>query len=82
MRATEFITEQENPKVDLTPNYPNYEVLVGEFIGMRKNRARFLIVASELKPGVRETDKIFRAKTTNTPISVEISKVRNRTVIG
>jgi hypothetical protein len=49
---------------------------------MKKNRARFLIVASELKPGVRETDKIFRAKTTNTPISVEISKVRNRTVVG
>ena len=80
--ATESITEQENPKIDLTPNYPNYKVLVGEFIGMRKNRARFLIVASELKLGVRETDKIFRAKTTNTPISVEISKVRNRTVVG
>ena len=82
MRATEFITEQANPKIDLTPNYPNYEVLVGEFIGMRKNRARFLIVASELKPGVRETDNIFRAKTTNTPISIEISKVKNRTVVG
>ena len=80
--VTEGINEQENPKIDLTPNYPNYKVLVGEFIGMRKNRARFLIVASELKPGVRETDKIFRAKTTNTPISVEISKVRNRTVVG
>ena len=80
--VTESIIEQENPKIDLTPNYPNYKVLVGEFIGMRKNRARFLIVASELKPGVRETDKIFRAKTTNTPISVEISKVRNRTVVG
>jgi len=80
--ATESINEQENPKIDLTPNYPNYKVLVGEFIGMKKNRARFLIVASELKPGVRETDKIFRAKTTNTPISVEISKVRNRTVVG
>jgi hypothetical protein len=80
--VSESINEQENPKIDLTPNYPNYQVLVGEFIGMRKNRARFLIVASELKPGVRETDKIFRAKTTNTPISVEISKVRNRTVVG
>ena len=80
--ATESINEQTNPKIDLTPNYPNYEVLVGEFVGIRKNRARFLIVASELKPGVRETDKIFRAKTTNTPISVEISKVRNRTVVG
>jgi hypothetical protein len=80
--VSESINEQENPKIDLTPNYPNYQVLVGEFIGMRKNRARFLIVASELKPGVRETDKIFRAKTTNTPISVEISKVKNRTVVG
>jgi len=73
--------EQENPKVDLTPNYPNYQVLVGEFIGIRKNRARFLIVASELKPGVREADTIFRARTTNTPISIEISKVKNRKVI-
>ena len=81
MRATEFITEQENPKVDLTPNYPNYQVLVGEFIGIRKNRARFLIVASELKPGVREADTIFRARTTNTPISIEISKVKNRKVL-
>ena len=80
--VSESINEQENPKIDLTPNYPNYKVLVGEFIGMKKNRARFLIVASELKPGVRETDKIFRAKTTNTPISVEISKVKNRTVVG
>ena len=82
MRAIEFIIEQANPKIDLTPNYPNYKVLVGEFVGIRKNRARFLIIASELKPGVRETDKIFRAKTTNTPISVEISKVKNRTVVG
>jgi len=82
MRATEFITEQTNPKIDLTPNYPNYKTLVGEFIGIRKNRARFLIVSSELKPGVRETDNIFRARTTNTPISIEISKVKNRTVIG
>jgi len=80
--ATESINEQENSKVDLTPNYPNYEVLIGEFVGIRKNRARFLIVASELKPGVRETDNIFRAKTTNTPISIEISKVKNRTVVG
>jgi len=79
--VTESIVEQENPKVDLTPNYPNYQVLVGEFIGMRKNRARFLIVASELKPGVRETDNIFRAKTTNTPSSIEISKVKNRKVV-
>jgi predicted chitinase len=81
MRATEFITEQANPKIDLTPNYPNYKVLVGEFIGIRKNRARFLIVSSELKPGVRETDSIFRARTTNTPISIEISRVKNRNVV-
>ena len=81
MRATEFITEQANPKVDLTPNYPNYQVLVGEFVGIKKNRARFLIVASELKPGVRETESIFKARTTNTPISIEISRVKNRNVV-
>ena len=79
--ATESINEQENPKVDLTPNYPNYQVLVGEFVGIKKNRAIFLIVASELKPGVRETDKIFKARTTNTPISIEIGRVKNRNVI-
>lgn len=71
----------ENPKVDLSPNYPNYATLVGEFIGMRKNRALFKIIAAELKPGVRETEKIFKARTTNTPISVEIGKVKNRTVL-
>jgi len=71
----------DNPKVDLSPNYPNYSKLVGEFIGMKNNRARFLIIDAELKPGVRETEKIFRARTTNTPISIEISKVRNRNVV-
>ena len=71
----------DNPKVDLSPNYPNYSKLVGEYIGMRKNRARFLIIDAELKPGVSETEKIFKARTTNTPISIEISKVRNRTVV-
>ena len=71
----------DNPKVDLSPNYPNYSKLIGEFIGVKKNRARFLIIDAELKPGVSETEKIFRARTTNTPISIEISKVRNRTVV-
>ena len=79
--ANDQVNEQQNPKVDLTPNYPNYQTLVGEFVGMKKNRARFLIVAAELKPGVRETDTIFRARTTNTPISIEISRVKNRNVV-
>jgi predicted chitinase len=82
MRATEFITEQENPKVDLTPNYPNYQVLVGEFIGVKKNRLQFNIISAKLRPGQGETEKIFRAMTTNTPISIEISKVKNRNVIA
>jgi predicted chitinase len=81
MRATEFITEQENPKVDLTPNYPNYQVLVGEFVGVKKNRLLFKILSAELKPGQGETEKIFRAMTTNTPIGIEISKVKNRKVL-
>jgi len=81
MRATEFIIEQENPKVDLTPNYPNYQVLVGEFVGVKKNRLLFKILSAELKPGQGETEKIFRAMTTNTPIGIEVGKVKNRKVV-
>jgi predicted chitinase len=82
MRATEFITEEANPKVDLTPNYPNYELLIGEFVGVKKNRLRFNIISAKLRPGQGETEKIFRAMTTNTPISIEISKVKNRNIIA
>jgi len=81
MRAIEFITEEVNPKVDLTPNYPNYQVLVGEFVGVRKNKLLFNILSAELKPGQGDTEKIFRAMSTNTPISIEIGKVKNRKVL-
>jgi len=70
-----------NPRVDLTPNYPNYATLVGEFIGVKKNRVWFRIVSAELKPGQGETEKIFRAMSTNTTIGVEISRVKNRAVL-
>lgn len=78
---TEQVTEQENPKVDLTPNYPNYQMLVGEFIGVKKNRLRFKILSAELKPGQGETEIIRRAVETNTPISIEINRVKNRNVV-
>ena len=70
-----------NPRVDLTPNYPNYATLVGEFIGVKKNRVLFRIVSAELKPGQGETEKIFRAMSTNTPIGIEIGRVKNRAVV-
>ena len=76
-----YLEEQENPKVDLTPNYPNYQVLVGEFVGVKKNRLLFKILSAELKPGQGETEKIFRAMTTNTPIGIEVGKVKNRKVL-
>ena len=76
-----YLEEQENPKVDLTPNYPNYEVLIGEFIGVKKNRLLFKILSAELKPGQGSTEKIFRAMTTNTPIGIEVGKVKNRKVV-
>ena len=81
MRATDFITEQENPKVDLTPNYPNYQVLVGEFLGVKKNRYIFQIVAAELKPGQGPTEKIVKSITNHTPFGIEIERVKNRKVI-
>ena len=76
-----LVEEPENPKVDLTPNYPNYQVLVGEFVGVKKNRLLFKILSAELKPGQGETEKIFKAMTTNTPIGIEVDKVKNRKVV-
>jgi hypothetical protein len=79
--AATYENTAPNPRVDLTPNYPNYATLVGEFIGVKKNRVLFRIVSAELKPGQGETEKIFRAMSTNTPIGIEISRVKNRAVL-
>jgi hypothetical protein len=79
--AATYENTAPNPRVDLTPNYPNYATLVGEFIGIKKNRALFRIIAAELRPGQGETEKIFRAMSTNTPIGIEIGKVKNRAVL-
>ena len=79
--AATYENTAPNPRVDLTPNYPNYATLVGEFIGIKKNRALFRVIAAELRPGQGETEKIFRAMTTNTPIGIEIGKVKNRAVL-
>ena len=79
--AATYENTAPNPRVDLTPNYPNYATLVGEFIGIKKNRALFRIISAELKPGQGETEKIFRAMSTNTPIGIEIGKVKNRAVL-
>jgi hypothetical protein len=82
-RSSDKVNENTapNPRVDLTPNYPNYATLVGEFIGVKKNRVLFRIVSAELKPGQGETEKIFRAMSTNTPIGIDISRVKNRAVL-
>ena len=79
--AATYENTTSNPRVDLTPNYPNYAILVGEFIGIKKNRAVFRVISAELKPGQGETEKIFRAMSTNTPIGIEISRVKNRAVL-
>jgi predicted chitinase len=81
MRATDFIIEQENPKVDLTPNYPNYQVLVGEYVGVKKNRLLFKILSAELKPGQGATDKIVKSLATGLPFGIDIERVRNRKVL-
>ena len=76
-----LVEEPENPKVDLTPNYPNYQVLVGEFLGVKKNRYIFQIVAAELKPGQGPTEKIVKSITNKTPFGIDIERVKNRKVI-
>ena len=42
-------SEQENPKVDLTPNYPNYQVLVGEFVGVKISKVMGSLVSVHLQ---------------------------------
>lgn len=76
-----YLEEQENPKVDLTPNYPNYQVLVGEYVGVKKNRLLFKILSAELKPGQGATDKIVKSLATGMPFGIDIERVRNRKVL-
>ena len=75
------VTEEQNPRIDLTPNYPNYETLIGEFVGAKNNKLLFKIVAAELKPAVSATEKITKAVSTGKLISIELSRVKNRKVI-
>lgn len=84
MRSHEFINEtaEGNPLVDLTPNYPNYQTLVGEYVGVKKNRLQFRIVRAELKLGQGATEKIVNALATGRAIGIDIERVRNRRVIG
>ena len=80
-QGTNPINEEQNPRIDLTPNYPNYETLIGEFVGAKNNRLLFKIVAAELKPAVSATEKITNAMATGKLISIELSRVKNRKVI-
>ena len=79
--AATYENTAPNPQVNLTPNYPNYATLIGEFMGINKNRAVFRIIAAELKPGQGETAKITKALATGTPIGIEIGRVKNRAVL-
>lgn len=76
-----YLKEDENPRIDLTPNYPNYSKLIGEFVGVKGQRVQFKIIAAELKPGQGETEKIVNAFATGKPILVDISRVKNRAVM-
>lgn len=76
-----LVEEPANPKVDLTPNYPNYQVLVGEFLGVKNNRYIFQIVAAELKPRQGPTEKITKSITNHTPFGIQVDRVKNRKVI-
>lgn len=76
------LREGQNPLVDLTPNFPNYTKLVGEFVGLQGNKIALRIVSAELKPGTKPTEKIAKAMAANRPITMSPNYVRNRTVVG
>jgi predicted chitinase len=76
-----LVEEPKNPQIDLTPNYPNYQVLVGEFMGVKKNRLLFKILSAELKPGQGATDKVVKSLATGMPFGIDIDRVKNRKVL-
>lgn len=76
-----MMNEEQNPRIDLTPNFPNYSKLVGEFVGAQNNKLLFQIVAAELKPGVKPTEKIAKAMAARRPISMAPNYVKNREVM-
>lgn len=76
------VNENVNPRIDLTPNFPNYTTLVGEFIGAQNNKLLFQIVSAELKPGVKPTEKIAKAMAANRPVAMAPNYVKNRSVIA
>jgi hypothetical protein len=76
-----FKEESDNPRIDLTPNYPNYATLVGEFVGMKGTRARFKIINAAVKSGQGETEKIAMAVASGKPILVDFSRIKNRAVL-
>jgi hypothetical protein len=75
------VNENANPRIDLTPNFPNYSKLVGEFVGARNNKLVFQIVAAELKPDARPTEKIAKAMAANLPIAMAPNYVKNRQIV-
>jgi hypothetical protein len=75
------INENVNPRIDLTPNFPNYSKLIGEFVGARNNKLVFQIVAAELKPDARPTEKIAKAMAANRPIAMAPNYVKNRQIV-
>lgn len=75
------LNEEQNPRIDLTPNFENYAKLIGEFVGARNNKLLFQIVAAELKPGARPTEKIAKAMAARAPIAMAPNYVRNRQVV-
>jgi len=76
------VNESANPRIDLTPNFPNYSTLVGEFVGAQNNKLLFQIVSAELKPGVKPTEKIAKAMSASRPIAMAPNYVKNRSVVA
>ena len=66
MKSTEFIIENitENPIIDITPNFQNYERLYAEVVKINPTNgiAYLRIVDEKLKPGNKPSDKIETSK--------------------
>ena len=79
---TSPLKENAYPRVDLTPNFPNYQVLIGEFMGAQGGKLMLRIADAQLKPGVKHTEKIAKAIAANRPILIAPNYVKNRKVVS
>lgn len=85
MRAVEFIVENLNPIIDITPNFQSYEKLYAEVVHINpaNGTAYLKIVYEKLKPGSKPSEKIEASKkNSNNLLPLKVHYIKNAKVVN